>query len=148
MHTQLFNEISTSTNNSLNPRPELLLGTDETSLSRSAITSKILAPKEARVLWGCLLTSLSNSLHMEESKVLQSCELGSQISCDPWFSMLAFSQSWVILAVWARKAFRTPAKSLVLCLHILYLKMVCLHSIILEMGSFQMSVVKSFCDQP
>jgi hypothetical protein len=85
---------------------------------------------------------------MEGSKGLQSGELEGQISCDQWFSMCAFSQSWVILAVWARKAFRTPAKSLVLCLHILYLKMVCLHYIILEMGSFPMSVADSFCDQP
>jgi hypothetical protein len=56
---------------------------------------------------------------MERSKGLQSGELEGQISCDQWFSMLAFSQSWVILTVWARKAFRTPAKSLVLFLHIL-----------------------------
>jgi hypothetical protein len=56
---------------------------------------------------------------MERSKGLQSGKLEGQISCDLWFSMLAFSHSWVILAVWARKAFRIPAKSLVLCLHIL-----------------------------
>jgi hypothetical protein len=90
-------------------------------------------------------------LHIEGSKRLQPGELGGQISCDQWFSMLAFSQSWVILAVCARKAFRTPAKNLVLCLHILYLKKVCLHYIILEMGtlgSFPMSVANSFCDQP
>jgi hypothetical protein len=41
---------------------------------------------------------------MEGSKGLQSGELDGQISCDQWFSMCAFSQSWVILAVWARKA--------------------------------------------
>jgi hypothetical protein len=56
---------------------------------------------------------------MEGSKGLQSGELKGQISCYQWFSMLAFSQSWVTLAVWARKAFSTLAKSLVLCLHIL-----------------------------
>jgi hypothetical protein len=56
---------------------------------------------------------------VEGSKGLQSGELKGQISCNQWFSMLAFSQSWVILAVWARKAFRTPAKSLLLFLHIL-----------------------------
>jgi hypothetical protein len=65
------------------------------------------------------LTSLSKTLHIEGSKRLQPGELGGQISCDQWFSMLAFSQSWVILAVCPRKAFRTPAKNLVLCLHIL-----------------------------
>jgi hypothetical protein len=85
---------------------------------------------------------------MEGSKGLQFGELEGQISCDQWFSMLTFSQSWAILAVWARKAFITPAKSLVLCLHILQLKMVCLHYIILEMGSFPMSVASIFCDQP
>jgi hypothetical protein len=85
---------------------------------------------------------------MERSKGLQYGELGGQISCDQWFSMLAFSQFWVILAVWARKAFSTPAKSLVLCLHILYLRMVCLHYIILKIGSFPMSVANNFCDQP
>jgi hypothetical protein len=51
---------------------------------------------------------------MERSKGLQSGELGGQISSDQWFSMF-----WVILAVCARKAFSTPAKSLVLCRHIL-----------------------------
>jgi hypothetical protein len=56
---------------------------------------------------------------MERSKRLQSGELGGKISCDQWFSMSAFSQFWVNLAVWARKAFDTPAKSLVLCRHIL-----------------------------
>jgi len=61
----------------------------------------------------------SNSLNVEGSKGLQSGELGGQIFCDQWFSLLAFSQSWVILAVWARKAFSTPAKKLVLCQHIL-----------------------------
>jgi hypothetical protein len=85
---------------------------------------------------------------MEGSKGLQSGELEGQISCDQWFSMCAFRQSWGILAVWARKAFRTPAKSLVLCLHTLQLKMVCLHYIILEMGSFPMSVANSFFAQP
>jgi hypothetical protein len=100
------------------------------------------------MLRGCLLTSLSNTLHVEGSKGLQSGELGGQISCDQRFSMLAFSQSWVILAVWARKAFSIPGKSLVVCLHILYLKMVCLHYIILEMGSFPLSVANCFCDQP
>jgi hypothetical protein len=56
---------------------------------------------------------------MERPKRLQSGELVGQIFYDQWFSMLSFSQFWVILAVWARKAFRTPAKSLVLCRHIL-----------------------------
>jgi hypothetical protein len=56
---------------------------------------------------------------MEGYKGLQSGELEGQISCDQWFSMMAFSQSLEILAVWASKAFCTPAKSLVLCLHIL-----------------------------
>jgi hypothetical protein len=56
---------------------------------------------------------------MESSKGLQSGKLGGQISCDQWFSMLAFSQFWVILAVSARKAFSTPAKRLMLCRHIL-----------------------------
>jgi hypothetical protein len=55
---------------------------------------------------------------MERSKGLKSGELGGQISYDQWFSMLAFSQFWVILAVWARKVFSTPAKSLVRCWHI------------------------------
>jgi hypothetical protein len=45
---------------------------------------------------------------MTGSKGLEYGELGGQISCDQWFFMLAFSQSWVILAVWARKAFSTP----------------------------------------
>ncbi len=63
-------------------------------------------------------------------------------------SMLAFSQFWVILAVWARKSFSTPAKRLMLCRHILWLKMGFLHYIILEMGSFPMSVANNFCDQP
>ncbi len=94
------------------------------------------------------MTFHSNSLHMERSMGLQSSELGGQISCDQWFSMSTFSQFWVILAVWARKAFCTPAKSLVLCWHILQLRMVCLHYIILGMGSFPMSVANSFCDQP
>jgi hypothetical protein len=56
---------------------------------------------------------------MERSKGLQSGELGGKISYDQWFSMLAFSHFWVILAVWAHKAFSTPAKSFVLCWHIL-----------------------------
>jgi hypothetical protein len=65
------------------------------------------------------MISLSKTLHMKGSKGLQSGELEGQISCEQWFSMPAFSQSWLILAVWARKAFSTPAKSLVLCRHIL-----------------------------
>ncbi len=85
---------------------------------------------------------------MERSKGLQSGELGGQISSDQWFSMLAFSQFWVILAVWARKAFSIPAKSLVLCRHILLLRVVFSHYIILEMGSFLMSVANNFCDEP
>jgi hypothetical protein len=56
---------------------------------------------------------------MERPKGLQYGELRGQISNDQWFSMLAFSQFWVILAAWARKAFRKPAKKLVLCRHIL-----------------------------
>jgi hypothetical protein len=67
----------------------------------------------------CLLTSLSNTLHIEGSKGLQFGALGGQLSLDQWFSMLVFSQSWVFLAVWAHKAFSTPAKILVLCQHIL-----------------------------
>jgi hypothetical protein len=128
LRTQLFNEISTSTNNSLNPRPELLLGTDEDLPVQVSHYLQDLGPKGGQ---GAMRLFIDLSLKFAQ-----------------WFSMLAFSQSWVILAVWARKAFRTPAKSLVLFLHILYLKMVCLHSIILEMGSFQMSVVNSFCVQP
>jgi hypothetical protein len=58
-----------------------------------AITSKILALREAKVLLGCLLTSLSNSHHIEESKGLQSGELGGQISFDQCFFRLAFSQA-------------------------------------------------------
>jgi hypothetical protein len=91
---------------------------------------------------------LKYASHGERSKGLQSGELGGQISCDQWFSMLAFSQFWVILAEWARKAFSTPAKSFELCRHILLLKMVCLHYVILEMGSFLTSVANNFCDQP
>jgi hypothetical protein len=64
---------------------------------------------------GCLLTFLSNTLHMKRSKGLHYGELGGQISCDQWFFMLAFIQFWVILAVWASKAFSTPAKGFVLC---------------------------------
>jgi len=56
---------------------------------------------------------------MKRFKGLQSGELGGQISCDQWFSMLASSQFWVILAVWAHKAFSTPAKRSMLCRHIL-----------------------------
>ncbi len=72
-----------------------------TSLSMSAIPSKILALREARtrVLWGCLLTSLSTSLHMKSSNGLQSFKLGGQISLDQWSFRLAFRQSWAILAV-------------------------------------------------
>jgi hypothetical protein len=55
---------------------------------------------------------------MEKSKGLQSGQLGGQISFDLCFFMLAFSQSWVIFAVWARKAFSTTAKSLVFWWHI------------------------------
>ncbi len=40
----------TSLHNSLNPRPELLEGQMTTSLTMSAITSEILALREARVL--------------------------------------------------------------------------------------------------
>ncbi len=85
---------------------------------------------------------------MESSKSLQFGKLGGQISCNQWFSMSAFSQFWVILAVWARKAFSTPEKRLMLCRHIWQLKMVFLHFFILEMGSFPMSVANNFCDQP
>jgi hypothetical protein len=56
---------------------------------------------------------------MKRSIGLQYGELGGQISCDQWFYMLASSQFCVILAVWARKAFSTPAKRLMLCQHIL-----------------------------
>ncbi len=68
-----------------------------TSLSILAITTMILALREARVLWGCSLTSLSTSLHMKWFKGLQSFELGGQISLDQWSFRLAFSQSLVIL---------------------------------------------------
>jgi hypothetical protein len=51
------------------------------------------------------LTSLTNTLLMEESKRLQSGELRGQISCDQWFFWLPFCRSWGILAVWAREAF-------------------------------------------
>jgi len=47
---RVFNEIITGIHNSLNPRPELLEGADDDLLSMSAITSKILALREARVL--------------------------------------------------------------------------------------------------
>jgi hypothetical protein len=83
---------------------------------------------------------------MEESIGLKSGELEGQISFNQWFLRLTFSQPGVVLAVWARKAFSTPANSLVLCRYILYLKMVCLHYIILEMGSFPMSFANNFCD--
>jgi hypothetical protein len=56
---------------------------------------------------------------MKESKGLQSGELGGQISFYQWFFRLSVSLAWVILAMWARKAFTTPAKNLVLCWHIL-----------------------------
>ncbi len=73
-----------------------------TSLSILAITTKISALREARMLiWGCLLTSLSNSLHMKYSKGLQSSELGGQIFLGQWSFRLAFRQAWVILVVWA-----------------------------------------------
>jgi hypothetical protein len=71
-----------------------------TSLSILAITTKILALREARVLWVCLLTSLSNSLHMKYSKGFQSSELGGQISLEQWSFRLTFRQAWVILVVW------------------------------------------------
>jgi hypothetical protein len=91
------------------------------------------------------LTSLSNSHHIEESKGLLSVELGGQISFYQWFFQVGIQPGWMILAVWARKAFSTPSKNLVLCRHIFLLKMVCLHYIILEMGSFPLSVAKNFC---
>jgi hypothetical protein len=67
-----------------------------TSLSILAITTKILALREARMLWVCLLTSLSNSLHMKYSKGFQSSELGGQISLGQWSFRLAFrcSPGW------------------------------------------------------
>ena len=49
-------------------------------------------------------------------------------------------------ALVAREAFRHSCWYFVLCLHILYLKMVCLHYVITEMGSFPMSVANNFCD--
>ncbi len=70
-----------------------LQGWMTTSLSMPAITSEILALREAWVLWGYLLTSPSTMLHMKESKRLQSCELEGNISFDQWFFRLAFSQS-------------------------------------------------------
>jgi hypothetical protein len=69
-----------------------LQGQMTTSLSMPAITSEILALMEAGVLWGYLLTSPSTSLHMKESKRLQSFELGGNISFDQWFFRFAFSQ--------------------------------------------------------
>ena len=39
-----------------------------TSLSRSVITSEVMTLKEARVIWGHLLTSLSTSHHMKYLK--------------------------------------------------------------------------------
>jgi hypothetical protein len=74
------------------------------------------------------------------SKGLQPSELGGQISFDKWFFRLAagLQPAWVILAVWARrKAIRHSCRNFVLCQHILYLKMVCLHYVITEMDSFQ-----------
>jgi hypothetical protein len=64
------------------------------------------------------LTSLSNSHHKEKSKGLQSGELGGQISFDQWFFQVGLQPGWMILAVWARKAFSKPSKNLVLCRHI------------------------------
>jgi hypothetical protein len=83
-----------------------------------AITSKILALREAKVLGGFLLTSLSNSHHIEESKGLQSCELGGQISFDQWFFSGWPSARLDDFSPVARKAFSTPSKNLVLCRHI------------------------------
>jgi hypothetical protein len=56
---------------------------------------------------------------MEESKGLQSGELGGQISFDQWFSSGWPSASLEDFSCVARKAFSTPAKNLVLCRHIL-----------------------------
>jgi hypothetical protein len=56
--------------------------------------------------------------HIEESKGLQSGELEGQISFDLWFFQVSLQPGWMILSVWARKAFSTPSKNLVLCRHI------------------------------
>jgi hypothetical protein len=48
------------------------------------------------------LTSLSNLHHIEESKGLQSGELGGQISFDQWFFQFGLRPGWMILAVWAQ----------------------------------------------
>jgi hypothetical protein len=82
-----------------------------------AITSKILALREAKVLGVFLLTSLSNSHKIEESKGLQSGELGGQISFDQGFFSGWPSARLDDFSCVARKAFSTPSKNLVLCRH-------------------------------
>ncbi len=81
-----------------------------TSQSTSVITSEVMTFREARVIWGHLLTSLSTSLHKKKSKGSQYCELGGKISFDQWSFRLVFSQPWMILAVWVRDAFSLAAE--------------------------------------
>jgi hypothetical protein len=55
---------------------------------------------------------------IEESKGLQSGELGGQISFDQWFFSGWPSARLDDLSCVARKAFSTPSKNLVFCRHI------------------------------
>jgi hypothetical protein len=68
------------------------------------------------------LTSLSNSHHIEESKGLQSCELGGQISFDQWFFSGWPSARLDDFSCVARKAFSIPLKNLVFWQHIFLAK--------------------------
>jgi hypothetical protein len=101
LHTQLFNEIPTSTNNSFNPRPELFVGTDDDLPVHVSHYLQDLGPEGGQDAMRLFIDlSLKYAPHGRiYNKGLQSGELEGQISCDQWFSMLAFSQSWVILAV-------------------------------------------------
>jgi hypothetical protein len=79
-----------------------------------AITYKILALREAKVLQGFLLTSLSNSYHMDYNLV--SWEARFPLTSG-FFSGCPSARLDDFSCV-ARKAFSTPSKTLVLCRHI------------------------------
>jgi hypothetical protein len=105
-----------------------------------------LGPEGGQVLMRLFIELSLKFAHREESKGLQSSELGGQISFDQQFFSGWPSAGLDDFSCVARKAFSTSSKNLVLCQHIFLLKMVCLHFIILEMGSFPMSVANNFCD--
>ena len=117
------------------------------SLSMLAITSKILALREAKVLSGCLQTPLSNSHYIEESKGLKSGELGGQISFEQWFFQVGLQPGWRFQLCGRAKLFAHLQR--IWCSAGIFLaKDGLLHKIILEMVSFPMNVVNNFYDQP